>query len=226
MRVNVPIDAVVTGGGHMEVSFDLSSLGDWSDLEYGAHHRALIYEEPGTLGTTRTGKAKYNPHPAQVQLPYAQQPLMNDKDRRQEFWETAIVSQETFITNFRRGSGYLEISNAPTFEEVAAARVFEAWVPMGVAPEWLWLEYGFDISEPRIPPMDFTRTIKLISTCVASKIYEGALVGLVHLAEAAGSAIGVGSAGRPFQKTTGRFVAYKEEIDQSTADTSGCFGSI
>lgn len=226
MRLNVPIRVAVEGEGFLSVEFSLDGLGDYTDLELGAHHNALIYEEPGSFGTTRSGKAKYNPHPAQISLPYGGEPLMNDAERRQEFWETAIVNQETFVTNFRRGSGFLEITNAPTFEEVAAARVFEAWIPAGVAPEWLWLENGFSESEPRIYPVDFSFVLEQVSHCVASRIYEGALLGLVAVAEAAGGAIGVGSLGRPFQRASGQFVKYREQIDLETADISECLGAI
>lgn len=224
---NVPINIDFEGEGILIVEFDLDNLGDYTDLEAGAHHKALIYEEPGaTYGFTGKGKAKYNPHPAQVDLPYAGQDLMNDAGRRQEFWEQAIVGQEGFITNFRRGGGFLEIHDAPTFEDVAAARVFEAWVPMGVAPEWLWLENGFTESEPRIYPVDFIYTLESAALCVSTSIYEGVLLGLIEVAEAAGGAIGVGSRGRPFQRASGQFVPYRQAIDFAIPDVSHCLGDI
>jgi hypothetical protein len=226
MKINININVVAQGNGFMSVEYDLDGLGGYGELELGAHHQALEYEEPGSYGVTRTGKARYNPHPNKVQLPYAGQALMNEAERRQEFWEEAIVGQQGFITNFRRGSGYLEITNAPTFEEIAAARVFEAWIPSGTAPEWLWLENGFNESEPRIPPQDFSRTLRNISACVAEKIYEGALIGLIRVAERAGGAIAVGSTGRPFFKSSGRFVEYRGEIDESTTDTNECLGRL
>ncbi len=232
MRMNVPIIVQAEGNGFMSVSFNLDGLGTYSDLELGAHHQALLSIDRDSLPTTRKGGLKYNIHPPKVQLPYTGQELENDPERRQEFWEQVIIGRDFGYTmGLMRGRqewtiGELTGGDIPTFEEVAAARVMEAWVPMGVAPEYLWLENGFTESEPRIYPVDFSRTLENITYCVAERIYEGALIGLVRLAEAAGGSVGVGRLGRPFERSTGQFVPYRAEIDESTADISSCLGDI
>jgi len=230
MRLNVPINAYASGDGIISINYDFNSLGDYTDLELGAHHQALIAIDKGSLATTSKGGLKYIIHPPVVNLPYQGEPLENDSDKRQDFWERVIVDRELdYAPGLRRGASEWTIEellggNVPTFEDVAAARVFEAWIPAGVAPEWLWLENGFTESEPRIYPVDFTQTLENITYCVADKIYEEAIIGLVRLAEAAGGAIGVGSKGRPYERASGQFAPYRQEIN--TADISECLGSI
>lgn len=233
MRVNTDIRVQATGEGYLTVSYDLDGLGNYSDLEAGAHHQALLAINRNSLGTTRTGGLKYILHPPRVQLPYAGQELENeDSFKRQEFWEEVIIGRDfSYEVALRRGKhnwtiGDLLDGDIPTFEEVAAARVFEAWIPLGVAPEWLWLENGFTDSEPIIPPMDFSAVLANVTQCVAETIYEDALLGLVRLAEAAGGAVGVGRTGIPFQRSSGRFTPYKEEVGLADVDISDCLGAL
>jgi len=229
---NVPINIDFAGEGILTLEFDLDNLGDYGDLEAGAHHQALLAIDRDSLPTTRKGGLKYNIHPPRVQLPYSGEELENDSDKRQDFWEKVIVNRDLDYTmGLMKGKaewtiGELLGGDIPTFEEVAAARVFEAWVPMGVAPEWLWLENGFTESEPRIYPVDFIYTLESAAMCVAESIYEGVLLGLVEVAEAAGGAIGVGSTFRPFQRSSGQFVSYRQAIDFSTPDISHCLGAL
>lgn len=221
MQINTQVEAITLGEGRLEVGVDFGNLGDYSDLERGFHHQALIAIEPGV---TKSGKAKYTMNVPKVNLPYGGEPLMNEKDRRAEFWETAIVNQEPFVTNLRRGAGHLVIENAPTFEEVAAARV-DAWISLGKAPQWLLLENGYSEYEPEIYPVDFSESLSAIIGCVASTIYEGALLTLIELAEQAGSVRVVGQSG-PRSGTTGKFIAYRDVLSSRIDDYSGCIGDL
>jgi len=229
---NVPINIDFEGEGVLIVEFDLDNLGDYAELEAGAHHQALLAIDRDALPTTSKGGLKYNIHPPRVTLPYSGEELENGPEKRQDFWEQVIVNRDLDYTmGLMKGRsewtiGELLNGDIPTFEEVAAARVFEAWVPMGVAPEWLWLENGFTESEPRIYPVDFVYTLENAALCVASAIYEGVLLGLVEVAEAAGGAIGVGSRGRPFQRASGQFVPYRQAIDFAIPDISHCLGAL
>lgn len=209
MQLNTRVEAYSVGAGAIEVEVDFTNLGDYSDLEKGFHSGALI----------ATGGGKFNIHPGQVTLPYAGQPLMNDVDRRAEFWEQAIVGRQPFKTNVKN----LTISDAPSFEEVAYDRV-NAWISLGVAPQWLLLENGYTEYDPPIYSVNFVDSLETIVHCVAETIYEGALVTLIRLAESAGESVRVVGGSAPRSARSGRFISYKNVLDQSVPDYSRCLG--
>lgn len=218
MKALIPINTSASGG-RVTVEYDLEALGDYSDLERGFHHRAIEAQE-------------WSRHPSLVDLPYQGQPLATDSERRKEFWEQVVVGRDfSFELNLRRGAGFAiaaDLGYVATFDEVAFARVSEGW-GYTVAPEWLWLENGLDVAEPHINPVDFTRSLEVVTGCIAQRVYEGAILGLVRVAEAAGGSIAVGSRGRLYRASGplgGTTVKYRAEIDSSTDDIYGCFGSI
>jgi hypothetical protein len=211
MKAYVPF-VVNRSGAIVEVGFTLDNLGDYSDLERGAHMKAIESQE-------------WIPHPSQIQLPYEGQPLANEQERRQEFWEAVVIGRDmSFPVGPNGQRTAADLGYIATYDEVALARVLDAWLYK--APEWLWLENGFNESKPEIYPVDFVRTLELITSCVASKIYEAAIEALQIAAQSAGQAVGVGIGGRPFAKRGGQFVAYKEQLNLAVGDYSGCIGGI
>lgn len=236
MRATIPIQTYVSEG-ILEIGFDLENLGDWNDLERGAHYRALIEGNDG--GHAHHG---LNPHPAQIDLPYAGQGLINDdsggsdynggSERRKEFWEQVVIGGDlSFPLGLRKGKGnwtygelaaYMGYPPIDSYEEITFKRTI-AWG--GKAPQWLWLENGFNDSEPEINPVDFLRSIELVTECVAREIYEGEIIELVRLAEASGGSVNI--AGRPYEVIPGRgasFLAYREKLGR--VDYTKCFGRI
>lgn len=221
MRYNTHISSNTFGNGQMEIEVTFSNMGDYDDLARGFHDGALIQEETGAHGYGKlSGKPKYNIHPPQVQLPYNGEPLMNEQERRQEFWEQAVVDGEPFQTDMKG----LTVT-APSFGEVAYNRV-SAWEGLGVAPEWLLLEYGYTESRPEVSPVDFTNSLESIINCVASEIYTGAVVALIKIAQDAGESIRVVGTSAPRSGRTGRFVAYKEALAEVETDYSHCLFSF
>lgn len=231
MQLKTNVNAVSYGSGIIEVTVDFDNLGGYEELFTGWHHQAIEDFDLAQTGAKGGTKAVLNP--PKVDLPYIDQELYvrkgaetagRDQEIRQEFWEQAIVGQMPFLTNFPRGkNGYLMVPPGPTYEQVAAARV-DNWIAMGVAPEWVLLENGYTESEPEIFSVDFSDSLETIINCVATSIYEGALVTLINIAEEAGEAISIVGGSAPRSRSTGRFVKYREVLDQSVPDYSGCLG--
>lgn len=231
MQLNTIIEATSLGNGLMEVDVNFANLGGYDELFTGWHHQAIEDFDLAQTGAKGGTKAVLNP--PKVDLPYVGQELYvrkgaetvgRDQEIRQEFWEQAIVGQQPFLTNFPRGkNGFLMVPPGPTYEQVAAARV-DNWIAMGVAPQWVLLENGYTESEPEILSVDFSNSLETIINCVAESIYEGALVTLIRLAEDAGESVRVVGGSAPRSATTGRFIAYKEVLDQSVPDYSSCLG--
>lgn len=204
--------------------YDFEFLGDYKDFERGAHHQALL----------ATPEGEFTPHLPRVRLPYTGDPLLNNSEDRQEFWERVVIDRDFGIElNMRRGKGNWTIGehmarfgyDIATFDEVAMERVL-AWGPK--APEWLLLENGSDSlmhgSRPVVRPTHFTHLLSTAMGCVMEQIFLGAVETLVELAESAGAAINV--AGQPFSRRTGQYTAYKELFDIKTKDYTPCFGKI
>lgn len=214
---------------------DFNQVGSYQDFKKGAHFRALTLGDSPELHKSGKNHHGGNPHPGRVTLPYKGEPLLvPDEGRRQEFWERVVIDRDfSFELAWKRGKGNWTLQDhmdalgyeVASYEEVAMARAI-AWGDK--APQWLLLENGseevFHGSKPAIKPVDFLRSIKLVSDCIASTIYEGAIQTLVELSESAG--VAVGSTGIPYARTTGRFAPYKELLDINVADYSTCFGRV
>lgn len=211
MQLNTRVEAYSVGVGTIEVEVDFSNLGDYSDLERGFHMGALI-----------DSGEKWNIHPPQVVLPYNGQTLLNEVEKRADFWERAIVNREPYYVN-RGKKGVRLITNVPSLDEVYNARV-SAWISLGVAPQWVLLENGYTEYEPHIYSVDFVDALESIVSCVARTIYEGALVTLIKLAESAGESVRVVGRSAPRSGRSGRFISYKNVLDQSVPDYSRCLG--
>jgi hypothetical protein len=230
MQLNTRIEAIPSAD-QVEVTVDFDNMGDYSDLYTGWHHQAI--EDFDLAQTGAKGGTKAVKNPPKVDLPYVGQELYvrtgsntagRDQEIRQEFWEQAIVGQQPFITNFPRGkNGFLIVPPGPTYEQVAAARV-DNWIGMGVAPEWLLLENGYSESEPEIYPVHFEATLTDMIQCVAESIYEGAVVALIRLAEQAGERVSVVGGSAPRSSRSGRFISYKNVLDDTVPDFSRCLG--
>lgn len=213
LKTRVPI---LGGGeaGRVEMFFDLEALGGYSELSYGRASQALI-----STGT-------FLIHPPQVELPYIGQPLISEQDARQEFWENVVVDRDGgYAFGPHKQFTMANLGYVQTYDEVAMARVL-AWG--NKAPEWLWLENGFNESKPEIYPVDFARSIESVATCIASSLFNKATVAIIQISAGKKASIAVGASGRPFEKATGRFISYKDTLDKvlSDFDPSKCLGSL
>jgi hypothetical protein len=178
-RIEVTVDA-----GAINFYVNLGDmLGNDADYEKGFHDHALI--DTGVPMEMRKKKSGFVRHPQQVQLPYGGEPLLSDQEKRQEFWETAVIDQDVYWANIVRGRGNNKSMTgftAPTFETIAQRRV-SAWESLGVAPEWHVLEYGTASSQPYYGGGYFIGSIELAITCVATRYMENAITQAVRLAE-------------------------------------------
>lgn len=228
----MPFNILGSGYGSLSVILSLEALGDYNDFERGAHHQALIGTENNPDLHAHHG---YNPHPSKVTLPYGGEPLLNDQQRRQEFWEKVVIDRDfaDFELEFLKGKDKWTLAdhmdligyNVATFDEIAFLRTL-AWGAK--APEWLLLENGsneiFKGSKPVVYPVDFSRSVSLAINCISKTIFDGAIETLAELADASGAAINV--AGQPFNPKSGRYTSYKQLLDINVPDYTGCFGNI
>jgi hypothetical protein len=125
--------------------YEISSLGDFQDLQEGFHYHAIL-QIPDK-------KAFSVSSPARVELPYGGEELYNDFDQRYDFWQ-ALVDGADFEIHLGAGksSHSKTISTAGLYDQTLQARV-NWWG--GRYPEWLLLEYGVEYY-PSIPPTHFS----------------------------------------------------------------------
>lgn len=235
LKSSVPVFSTVFEG-QVEVTFDLDGIGDYNDLEAGAHYGAITEgNEDGHIGVGKTSGTHHglNPHPARIELPYEGEDMINyDPQDRLDFWEQVVIGRDmSFPLKLRKGkdvwtyeelAAYMGYPPVPTYTEIAFQRTL-AWGSK--APQWLWLENGFTGSDPEIYPVDFINSIENVVYCIAGEIYESEVVALVKLADEKGARIN--AAGRPYEVIPGRgasYVRYREGIGHP--DIHKCFGRI
>jgi len=235
LKTKVPIFATIYDG-IIEVYLDFDGIGDWNDIEATAHLRALTPgNEDAHAGKGKTSGTHHglNPHPAQIELPYVDQELINsDPQDRLDFWEQVVIGRDmSFPLKLRKGKDvwtYEELANymgyppIPTYNEIAFQRTL-IWKDR--APQWLWLENGFQASDPEIYPVDFTNTMENVIYCIAGEIYEKEIHALIQLTEQAG--VRINAAGRPFEVLPGRgasYVKYREGI--GNPNIGKCLGRV
>jgi len=167
------------------LAFSIDGLGDWNDLMLGAHQNAMLKNEEGFKSFRKTTKSllKKNPLPNKV----GEEDLENTKDRRIEWWNAAIGGGANTKTNVganwnwtrklvRTPADAWDAVNVPDFEKVASDRINDAWKPIGVAPEWLLLQYGtLPGTLPIIRPQDFVGNIENVCECVFRRIMQQAM---------------------------------------------------
>jgi hypothetical protein len=226
-----PIAIQLLGPGRASVALELS-LGSWDDYERGFHHNALIETDYASIGIKGSPKKKefFERHPPKVGFPpgFEGQSLMNTPARRAEWWESAIIGRNP-ETKVKQGTGQF-LADIPTYEEVAEARLHNAWMLTGKAPQWLILEYGTHAgTEPYCPPLHFSDAISVASTCLANRVYDAAIRTVDEMAIAKGRVrTGVNVRGKAFVKegSTGRFTGFLDRLESNIGDTDICFGGL
>lgn len=113
------------------ITVDFTLLGTYEHYAMGFHRHAISDDNQ------------------RIELPYANQPLKNDIDVRQTFWEDKVAG--TFL-----------------YEDTIQNRV-EVWASLGVAPEWWVLQNGSD-SDPYVTPRPLAE--------IVSRKLEGPLAAL------------------------------------------------
>lgn len=231
----VPILVEHLGEGVFEIALDLSVLGDHEGLMLGAHHNAMLAEnDDGDFKSFRiTTKSQIK----KVSLPYNGDELLNDEERRLEWWNDAIVGRRTPYTMVGANWNWTKpairtqddawiAENVPTFEQVASDRVNEAWEPLGMAPEWTILEWGTPAgSEPSVSPQNFRFRLQELMSCVCNEAIQSAIVAFERLLSER-QVVGVkGPQAAPYN-TLGQFVNYKDLLATSVPNLSKCLALI
>lgn len=221
----------------VSIDFRLEGLGDYKDFERGAHFQALL-AAGGDGGHKHHGM---NPHPAKVELPYAGQALMNDSEKRAEFWEEVVVGGDLeYQIGLMKGKSHWTIGEHMAYLGYEVSPLNEIYLARTIAwgskaPQWLLLENGsggiFGATDPEIRPVDFLNSIDSVSKCIAERIFTSVFTTLVELAEEQG--VRLGRTGIPYQVIEGRgasFAPYKEiteaELAANLSDYEICFGRI
>lgn len=176
-----------TEDGLVAETYDIRELGDFADLERGFHYHALIETD------------EFNIHPQIVQLPYGGEPLLNDFNKRYDFWK-AVVDGVPYTVQFK---GYTrDIPTEGLYQQTLAARVQE-WG--GSYPEWILLDNGSEYY-PSFGPTHFIEIIRSSTFTFMSEVYEDILTSLIDAASRPG--VGINSANQLIDKTTGRYTKY------------------
>jgi hypothetical protein len=231
----IPIETVHLGEGIVEISFSLTPLGGWNELMSGAHHNAMLAENEGE--EFRSFRITTKSQIQKVQLPYEGQELLNDPERRLEWWNTAIIERR-FFTNVGKNWNWTkkalqteenawEAEGVPTYEQVASARVNEAWEPFGVAPEWVLLEDGTPsgAGNPHIAPQDLLFRLQQLTDCACREAVQQGVLAFEKLLEER-QVVGVkGPQASPYN-TLGQFVNYKDLLEASVPNLSNCLALL
>lgn len=216
----IPIEAYVRGDS-VEVSFNLRTLGGFSDFEAGFHWGAII----------DTGAGKFVRHPPQVQFPpgYQGEKLLSEEDRRIEIWEEYVMAgggeHQTGVGGGKKGNKTGDSFYIPSYEEVVHARV-NLWAGMGVAPEWIILEYGHtDKSAPYFGGGQFLDRLEEAIACYVNNYLEAIVFEAVRIGEESGAQLAA-IGGKRLQlrsPTSGQFVPSKGILNIDVdVDSSGC----
>lgn len=114
--------------------FDISTLGDYGDLEEGFHRYAL--ENP-----LQPEGIKFSLAVNVVELPYTGQQLYNedDPDARYDFWKSVVDGTPYEVQTKSKGGYTFTVPTEGYYEDTLLNRV-EVWGDR--YPEWLLLEYG------------------------------------------------------------------------------------
>lgn len=218
----LPINVTSLGGGVVEATLSLGLLGDEGDLDKGRHHNAMLAANDD--GDFKSFRISTKGLLQRVQLPYDGEELLNSEEDRMQWWNENIVGGATPYTMVGRNWGWTKIEsrtqeanawiaeNVPTYEQVASARA-NMWSSLGVAPQWLLLEYGtpafYGSGDPVIEPQNFTQRIADMMGRVCQEYVDKAVVAFERLL-AERNVIGVkGPQSRPYN-TLGQFVEYKD----------------
>jgi len=174
---------VSEGIGLVSLNMNFDRLGDYEDLMLGAHMNALLkdgmdYDDFKSFRIT-TKPAPKNTLPNSAD----EGDLFNTKEERTEWWNRAIVRGDTYAWVGKDWSWTKAINqtaenawvvpDVPTFEQVASARINQAWKPNGVAPEWLILENGSPPgTEPTVYPQAFLAKMALLFRTASQEIFS------------------------------------------------------
>lgn len=221
------------GSSSVAVTISLGHLGDWEDLELGAHQNAMIADgmddsDFKSFRFTTKGELK------KVTLPYTGEALYNSKERRTEWWNDAIVNRD-FHTNVGANWDWVRnqspenawsAENVPTFERIASDRVNQAWVPNNVAPEWLLLEYGTPAGTlPVVEPQNFMYNLERVCACALDRIMINAVEEMEE--KIASGAVRIKAAGggirAPYSTVTGQYLPY---VETTVPDLSSCLALL
>lgn len=226
--------SVEEGSTFVAVSISLSNLGDWSDLESGLHQNAMI-DDGMDINDFKSFRITTKGDLKKVSLPYTGDLLFNEKERRTEWWQQAIIDRDytTYVgknwkwVKDQSPANAWSAENVPTFERIASDRVNQAWAPNNVAPQWLLLEYGSTAGgiPPIVEPQNFLYNIERACNCALNKIMVNAIQdmeekiasGQVRIKSAAG---GIKS---PYSTRTGQYLPY---VESSVPDLSECLALI
>lgn len=221
------------GSSSVAISIDLDGLGNWEDLEAGMHQNAMIddgmdVDDFKSYRFTTKGDLK------KVTLPYQGDELFNSKERRTEWWNSAIIDRDytTMVgANWKwvrdqSPENAWKAEDVPTFERIASDRINQAWEPLGVAPEWLLLEFGTPAgTRPIVTPQNFMFNLEQVVDCALNRIMINAVQqmeeriasGTVKI-KAAGGGISA-----PYSTTTGQYLSY---VETSVPDLTSCLAII
>ncbi len=232
----LPLNIINLGDGIIEVNLDLGPLGDYDDLLRGVHQNAMLAENADDEFRSFRITTKGQLQRAKLGELYAEEDLLNPRERRIEWWNDAIIGRD-FHTNVGANWNWAKpairtiddawnAENVPTFEQIASDRVNEAWAPKGVAPEWLLLEYGTPAGTlPVVFPQNFQENIRQLINCACSQAVQDSVIAFERLLSER-QVIGVkGPQASPYN-TLGQFVQYKDLTAVSVPNLSNCLALI
>lgn len=233
----LPLVVTTVGGGVVQATLSLGPLGNESDLDKGRHDQAMLASNDD--GAFKSFRISTKSAIQKVQLPYGGEALLNEESRI-DWWNDKIVARNTPYTMVGRNWGWTKpatrtqeenawiAEDVPTYEQVASRRA-TLWASMGVAPQWLLLEYGtaayYGSSDPAIEPQNFEERIERLMRCVCRESIDASLASFKKLLDQRG-VVGVkGPQNRPYD-ASGEFVKYKDLIGSSRPNLSSCLGLI
>ena len=220
---------IYPGMNDIAMTIMFANLGGWEDLMLGAHQNALLnvgMDEDNfrSFRKTTKGLLRKNTLPNQAsEDDLYHYPEGNSKAHRTQWWNTAIVEWD-FHTNVganwnwtrpasRTQADAWEAENVPTFEKVASDRVNTAWRPLGVAPEWLILEYGTPVGTvPTVRPQAFRTKMQLMARDAFIKVMTQTVRELERQMAGGARLKRAGTGGlrlAPSSGTSGRYTKYK-----------------
>ena len=232
----LPLAVIPIGTGVFEIILDLSPLGDYDDLLRGLHQNAMLAaNDDGDFKSFRI-TTRSQLQRAVLGNIYTDDDLLNSRERRIQWWNDAIVGRD-FHTMVGKNWNWTkpairtiddawEAESVPTFEQVATARVNEAWMPRGVAPEWLLLEHGSGAGTvPVVHPQNFQENIRQLMACACNQAIQGAIEAFEKLLSER-QVVGVkGPQASPYN-ILGQFVNYKDLLATSVPNLSNCLALI
>lgn len=232
----LPLSITSLGLGEFEIALSLAPLGGYEDLLLGLHQNAMLASnDNGTFRSFRIS-TKSQIQRAVLGNYYADGDLLNSRERRIQWWNDAIVggNAHTMVgANWNWTKPAIRTiddawiaDNVPTFEQVATARVNEAWLPKGVAPEWTLLEWGSGAGTlPVVHPQNFQENIRQLMNCACNEAIQGALVAFEKLL-AERHVVGVKGPNASPYNSAGQFVQYKDLTAISVPNLSNCLALI